>query len=171
MHPFTSETRCLLNGIPSWSVGFFFSCQNAKSRACSLVGGRPPTDRVQVAGAAHIRTLSEGRLTRKIGSAPPDLLHFQIFCISFQFFAFLASDKLISGNLVTASILSAPRCRVHQQLVLTPKCFSLLSDRENLKCPHFFPSRSSAKIKRRILVESRRCLLGMYETNMTCFKD
>ena len=62
---------------------FFFSCENAKSRACSLVGGRPPTDRVQVAVAAHIRTLSEGRLTRKIGSAPPDLLHFfPVLCIS-----------------------------------------------------------------------------------------
>ena len=62
---------------------FFFSCENAKSRACSLVGGRPPTDRVQVAVAAHSRTLSEGRLTRKIGSAPPDLLHFfPDLCIS-----------------------------------------------------------------------------------------
>ena len=117
----------LLQSNPMASC-FFFSRQNAKSRACSLVGGRPPTDREQVAAVAHSRTLSEGRLTRKIGSAPRDFLHF------FAFLCIGQTDFRKSCHCINLECSTMPGSAA---IGFNSKCFMSLGDRVNLKCPHF----------------------------------
>ena len=64
-------------------------------------------------------------------------VHLQIFCISFQFFAFLCIGQTDFWKSCHCINLECSMMPGSAAIGFNSKCFMLLSDRVNLKCPHF----------------------------------